>query len=51
MRVKVKAHWKKEVQTYHAVINNEMDTLTNTLHDDHAWQSQEMAQHFTSALL
>jgi hypothetical protein len=27
-----------------------MDTLTNTLHDNIAWQSKETAQHFTSAL-
>ena len=27
-----------------------MNTLANTLHDDIAWQSKEMAQHFTIAL-
>ena len=32
------------------MINDEMDTLANTLHDDIAWQSKETAQHFTSAL-
>ena len=35
---------------YHKVINDEMDTLANTLHDNIAWQSKETAQHFTSAL-
>ena len=30
--------------------NDEMNTITNTLHDNIAWQSKEMAQHFTSAL-
>ena len=32
--VKVKAHRKQEAETYHKVINNEMGTLTNTLHDN-----------------
>ena len=48
--VKVKAHRKQEAETYHKVINNEMDTLANTLHNDIAWKSKETAQHFTSAL-
>ena len=48
--VKVKAHRKREAETYHEVINDEMDTLANTLHDDIAWQSKETAQHFTIAL-
>ena len=46
----MKAHRKREAETYHEVIIDEIDTLTNTLHDDIAWQSKEMAQHFTSAL-
>ena len=41
---------KREADTSHEVINNEMDTLVNTLHDNIAWQSKETAQHFTSAL-
>ena len=48
--VKVKVHRKREAETYHEVINNEMDTLANTLHDNIEWQSKETAQHFTSAL-
>ena len=47
--VKVKAHRKREAETYHEVINDEMDTLAKTLHDNIAWQSKETAQHFTSA--
>ena len=50
IRVKVKAHRKREAETYHEVIHNGMDTLANTLHDNIEWQSNEMAQHFTSAL-
>ena len=46
----VKAHRKREAESYQNVINDEIDTLANTLHDDHKWQSQEMAHHFTSAL-
>ena len=37
--VKVKAHRKREAETYHEVINDEMNNLANTLHDDIAWQS------------
>ena len=38
--VKVKAHRKRKAkaETYHEVINDEMDTLSNTLHDDIEWQ-------------
>ena len=46
--VKVKAHRKMEAEKYHEVINDEMDTLANTLHDNIAWQSKETAHHFTS---
>ena len=48
--VKVKAHRKREAETYHEVINDEMDTLAITLYDNIAWQPKETAQHFTSAL-
>ena len=48
--VKVKAHRKREAETYHEVINDEMGTIANTLHDNIAWQSKETAQYFTSAL-
>ena len=41
--VKVKSHRKREAKTYHEVINDEMDTLTNTLHDNIAWKSNETA--------
>ena len=39
--VKVKAHRKREAEKYHEVINDEMDTLANTLHDNTAWQSKK----------
>ena len=48
--VKVNAHRKREAETYHEVINDEMDTLANKLHDNITWKSKETAQHFTSAL-
>ena len=48
--VKVKAHRKQEAEIYHEVINDEIDTLTNTLHNDIAWQSKDTAHHFTSTL-
>jgi hypothetical protein len=48
--VKVKAHRKRKSETYHEVINDEMDTLANTLYDDIEWQSKEIDQYFTSAL-
>jgi hypothetical protein len=48
--VKVKAHSKWEAETYHEVINDEMDALANTLHNNIAWKSKDMAQHFTCAL-
>ena len=48
--VKVKVHRKREAETYHEVINDEMETLANTLHDNIVWQSKETAHHFTSAL-
>ena len=48
--VKVKAHSKRETDTYHEVINDEMDTLANTLHDDIAWQSKDTVQYFNSLM-
>jgi hypothetical protein len=35
--VKVKAHRKREAEMYHKVINDEMDTLANTLRNNIAW--------------
>ena len=33
--VKVKTHRKWEAQSHHKLINDEMDTLANMLHDDY----------------
>ena len=32
--VKVESHREREAETYHEVINDEIDTLANTLHDN-----------------
>ena len=40
--VKVKAHQKRNVKSLHEVINNEMETLANTLHKDQAWMRLSM---------
>ena len=43
--VKVQAHKKRKAETYHEVINDDMDTLVNTIHGDIECQSKETAQH------
>ena len=44
--LKVKAHQKWDALSVHELLNNEVDELTNTVHDDPNWQAQDGSQAF-----
>ena len=48
--IKVKAHRKRNTKSFHKVINDEMDTLSNTVHTGQGWKAWNTAQHFANSL-
>ena len=49
-RIKVKAHQKRNAKSFRKVINDEMDTLSNTVHTCQGCKARNTAQHFASSL-
>ena len=45
----IQAHLKRPPNTVHEVLNEEMDGLAKSVHDDNSWQAQMCAQSFGSA--
>ena len=46
---KVKAHLKRPPESVHEVLHEKMDSLANSVHQNHRWQARPYAQSFGSA--
>ena len=47
--LKVKAHLKRPPELVHEVLNEEMDSLAKSVHQDNRWQAKPFAQSFGRA--
>ena len=44
--LKVKAHLKRPPESVHEILNEKMDSLAKSVHQNHMWQARQYAQSF-----
>ena len=49
--IKVQAHLKRPPESGYEVLNEEMDSLTKSVHQNHWWKTKSYAQYFGSATM